>query len=56
MTVSFAHLRKFVTALIGAATLAIALKADGQWTAEDFLAIGTSFATALGVYVVPNDA
>lgn len=48
------HVRKFVAAVIGTAALAIALHADDRFSPEDWLAIGTSFAAAIGVYVVPN--
>lgn len=45
--------RKAVTALVGAAgeavTLGLVTATWGKW-----LAVGIAFATALGVYVVPN--
>lgn len=50
----FAHIRKFVTALIGAAGIAVSegLVPDevGSW-----LTVVIGFATALGVYGAPND-
>lgn len=51
---NISHIQKLVAALVGAATLAVALRADGVWTAEDLLAIGVAFVTAAGVYVTPN--
>lgn len=43
--------RKLIAAVIGAAAQAVAV----GWLDADLLSIVVAFATALGVYAVPND-
>jgi hypothetical protein len=48
-----AHIAKFITALVGAASLAVT-QGLIEGTAAKWVAIIIGVATALGVYVVPN--